>query len=180
MKLRLTAALCALLLTGPIAFAADLHDGAHDFDFNIGTWHTHIKRLTKPLTGSTETIEMNGTVTVRKVWDGRAQLEEIEADSPNGHWQGMTLFLYDPHSRQWNQTFADSESGQLQPPLIGSLKDGKVELYSQEVKNGRAVLIRASWFDIKPDSHHFEESFSDDGGRSWEAVFNADLTRLKS
>ncbi len=180
MKLRLTAALCTLLLTGPAALAAEPHDGAHDFDFNIGTWHTHIKRLAKPLTGSTETVEMNGTVTVRKVWDGRAQLEEIEADSPNGHWEGMTLFLYDPKARQWNQTFADSESGQLQPPLFGSLKDGVVELYSQETKVGRAVLVRARWSAIKPDSHHFEESFSDDGGRSWEAVFDADLTRVKS
>lgn len=180
MKLRLTAALCLGLLAGSAAWSAEPPDGAHDFDFNIGTWHTSIKRLTRPLTGSAERIVMEGTVTVRKVWDGRAQLEEIEADGPNGHWQGMTLFLYDPKSRQWNQSFADSESGQLQPPLTGRLADGGIELYSQEMKAGRMVLVRARWSDIRSDSHHFEESFSDDGGRSWEAVFNADLTRVRS
>src|ERR1700679_1380303 len=55
-------------------------DGQHDFDFNIGIWKTHISMLVKPLTGSKTWNELNGIVTVRKVWDGRAQVEEIEAD----------------------------------------------------------------------------------------------------
>src|SRR5260370_33301535 len=59
-------------------------DGQHDFDFNIGVWKTHIKRILDPLSGSANSIELNGTVTVRKAWDGRAHLEEIEADGPNG------------------------------------------------------------------------------------------------
>ena len=70
-----------------------MRDGQRDFDFNVGTWRTHIKRLQHPLTGSTTWIELNGTVKVRKVWDGRAQLEEIEADGPQGHFEGLTLFL---------------------------------------------------------------------------------------
>jgi hypothetical protein len=57
-------------------------DGQHDFDFNIGVWHTHIRRVLDPLSGSGNSVELNGTVTVRKIWDGRAQLEEIEADGP--------------------------------------------------------------------------------------------------
>src|SRR5579859_6780882 len=43
-------------------------DGQHDFDFNLGTWHTHIKRILNPLSGSTKSVELNGTVTVRKIW----------------------------------------------------------------------------------------------------------------
>jgi hypothetical protein len=45
-----------------------MRDGQHDFDFNIGVWKTHIKRVLDPLSGSTKSIELNGTVTVRKVW----------------------------------------------------------------------------------------------------------------
>jgi hypothetical protein len=181
MKLTLFAAFCALLLAGQPApvFAAELRDGAHDFDFNFGTWHTHIKRQTKPLSGTSTFVELDGIVTVRKVWDGRAQLEEIEADGPNGHWQGMTLFLYNPQAHQWSQTFADSRDGVLQPPSIGSFKDGKGELYSQDTVNGRTILVRGTWSEIKPNSHHFQEDYSDDGGKSWEPVFMADLTRVK-
>jgi hypothetical protein len=181
MRMTLTTALAVLLLAGQLVpgFAAEARNGAHDFDFNFGTWHTHIRRQTKALTGTSEFIELDGTVTVRKVWDGRAQLEEIEADGPNGHWEGMTLFLYNPQAHQWNQAFANSKNGVLQPPLIGSFKDGKGELYSQDTFDGRTILVRGIWSEIKPDSHHFQEDYSEDGGKSWEAVFIADLTRLK-
>src|SRR5215831_1998168 len=84
------------------------HDGQHDFDFNLGVWHSHIKRITDPFSKDAPSIELDGTVTVRKVWDGRAFLEEIEADGPNGHWQGLTLFLYSTQARQWSQVFANS------------------------------------------------------------------------
>src|SRR5688500_9049350 len=53
------------------------HDGQHDFDFQIGTWRTHLKRLVHPLSGSDEWTEYEGVTTVRKVWDGRANLVEL-------------------------------------------------------------------------------------------------------
>lgn len=174
----LCCALCALLMTA--ASAAEPADGSHDFDFNFGTWHTHIKRLTKPLTGSTDFVTLEGTVTVSKLWDGRGQIEDFEADGPNGHIQGMTLFLYNPKSRQWSQTWVNASEGELNPPMIGGFKNGRGELIAQENVDGRTVLVRAVWSDFKPDSHHFEEDYSADGGKSWEAAFSADLTRIKS
>ena len=154
-----------------------ISDGQHDFDFNVGKWKTHIKRLQHPLTGSTTWIELNGTVTVRKVWDGRAQLEEIEADGPAGHFEGLTLFLYNPQSHQWSQNFANSNDGTLTQPTIGEFKNVRGELYNQESFNGRAILVRGVWSDIQPDSHRFEQSYSDDGGRTWEPNFVGTLTR---
>ena len=154
-----------------------MRDGQHDFDFNIGKWKTHIKRLQHPLTGSTTWIELNGTVTVRKVWDGRAQIEEIEADGPAGHFEGLTLFLYNPQSHQWSQNFANSSDGMLTQPTIGEFKNGRGELYNQETFNGRAIMVRGVWSEIQPNSHRFEESFSEDGGKTWEPVFVGTLTR---
>jgi hypothetical protein len=156
-----------------------VRDGQHDFDFNIGTWKTHIKRILDPLSGSPKSIELNGTVTVRKVWDGRAQLEEIETEGPNGHWEGLTLFLYNPEAHQWSQSFVNAKVGILNPPLIGSFKDGRGELFSADTFNDRSILVRAVWSDITPNSHHFEESYSDDGGKTWAPAFIANLTREK-
>jgi len=173
----LAGAMSCLSLAQPPKAAA--RDGRHDFDFNFGVWKTHIKRILDPLSGSTHSIELNGTVTVRKVWDGRAQLEEIETEGPNGHWEGSTLFLYNPEAHQWSQTFVDSKIGVLTPGLIGSFKDGRGELFAQDTFNDRSILIRGVWSDIKPDSHHFEESYSDDGGKTWAPAFIADLTRAK-
>jgi hypothetical protein len=159
--------------------AVAVRDGKNDFDFNLGVWHTHIRRVLDPFSGSDKSMELDGTVTVRKVWDGRGQLEEIEADGPKGHWEGMTMFLYNPQAHQWTQSFIDSQAGVLTTPLVGSFKDGRGELFSQETFRDRSVLIRGTWSDIKPDSHHFEEDFSNDGGKTWIPAFIGELTREK-
>lgn len=155
-----------------------LRDGQHDFDFNIGTWRTHISRLVHPLTGSTTWLKLAGTVVVRKVWNGRANLEEVEADGPKGHFEDLALFLYNPASHQWTQTFANSKYGTINAPMTGAFNDGRGEFYDQEPFNGRMILARVFWSEITPNSHHFEQAFSDDGGRTWETNFTANLTRL--
>jgi hypothetical protein len=152
-------------------------DGQHDFDFNFGTWKTHIKRLQNPLTGSKTWVDLEGIVEVTKIWNGRAQLEEIEAGGPTGHFEGLTVFLYNRETHQWNQNFASSSSGTLGTPAVGEFKDGRGEFFDQELFHGRAILVRGVWSDITSNSHHFEQSFSDDGGRTWEPNFIAVLTR---
>lgn len=158
--------------------AGAARDGQHDFDFNLGTWKTHIRRLTHPLSGKQDSVELNGTVTVRPVWGGRAMLEEIETDGPQGHWQGATLFLYNPDARQWSQTFFGSAHPTPGSSLVGGFANGRGELYAQDSIGGRMVLVRGTWSEIARDSHRYEEAYSDDGGRSWETVFSARLERM--
>jgi predicted methyltransferase len=159
----------------------EAHDGQHDFDFNIGVWHTHIERILHPFAAGSESLALNGTVTVRKVWDGKAQLEEIEADGPKGHWEGLSLFLYNPSARQWSQSFVNSKVGMLSASStnIGEFKQGRGVLTGQDTVDGKTILVRAVWSDIEPDSHQYEESFSSDGGATWVRSFIARLTRVK-
>lgn len=154
-------------------------DGAHDFDFHFGNWHTHIRRLMHPLTGSKTWIELDGTVKVHPLWDGKANVEELEANNATVHFQGMTLFFYNPEARQWTQTFTNASDGVLTRSLTGRFVGGKGELYDQETVNGKAVYVRFVWSDITADSHHVEQAFSDDGGKTWEPNFVATLTRIK-
>jgi hypothetical protein len=172
------------VLLSPVGSSAQTtpphRDGQHDFDFHFGSWETRIKRLVQPLSGSKTWVELTGTVTVRKIWDGRANLEEIEAGKDSMHFQGLTMFLYNPKSHQWTQAYVDSDDGTLsEPPLIGEFKNGSGEFYGQDTFNGRNILVRFVWSDIAPNSHRVEQSFSDDGGRTWEPNFIANLTRVK-
>ena len=154
-----------------------LRDGQHDFDFRFGVWHTHLRRVLDPFSSSSESFILEGTVTVRKIWGGKAQLEEIEADGPKGHWEGLTLFLYDPQAHQWGSPFINSRAGDLGSPLIGEFHDGQETLFGQDTVNGKTILVRRQWSEIKPKSHHFEESYSNDGGTTWKAALIGDLTR---
>jgi hypothetical protein len=154
-------------------------DGQHDFDFEIGTWKTQLKRLLRPLTGSTTWVEYEGTTVVRKVWNGRANLVELEVDGAAGHIEGLSLRLYNPEARQWSLNFSNSKGGTLSPPVIGEFKGGRGEFYGQESLNGRAILVRFVISNITPTSVHFEQAFSDDGGKSWEVNWIAVDTRVK-
>ena len=154
-------------------------DGQRDFDFEIGTWKTHLKRLLRPLTGSTTWVEYDGTTVVRKIWNGHANLVELEADGPQGHFEGLNLRLYQPQSHQWTLNFANSSDGILGTPSVGEFNHGRGEFYDQETVNGRAVFVRFVISDVTENSCHFEQAFSVDGGKTWEVNWTATDTRMK-
>jgi hypothetical protein len=153
-------------------------DGQHDFDPLIGSWKYHLKRRLHPLTGSTTWIELNGTGVCYKVWDGGAQLDTFEADGSTGHIEGLTLRLYNPQSHQWRLYWANSKIGILDPPQVGEFKSGQGEFFAQDTINGKTILIRFVWTNMTTNSPHFEQSFSDDGGKTWEVNWITDQTRI--
>jgi len=155
-------------------------DGQHDFDFEIGRWKTHLKRLVHPLTGSTTWMEYEGTTVVRKIWNGRANLVELEVDEPNSHIEALSLRLYHPDSHQWSLNFASSGGGALGVPTVGEFKDGRGEFFDQETLNGRAIYVRFVISDITPDSCRFEQAFSDDAAKTWEVNWVATDTRVSA
>jgi hypothetical protein len=154
-------------------------DGQHDFDFEIGTWKTHLSRRLHPLTGSSTWTELEGTTVVRKIWNGRANLVELEVDGPTGHIEGLSLRLYNLQSHQWSLNFANSTDGTLSTPTVGEFKNGRGEFYDQELFNGKTIFVRFVISDITPNSCHFEQAFSDDGGKTWEVNWIATDTRVK-
>jgi hypothetical protein len=156
-----------------------LRNGQHDFDFEIGKWKTHLRRLVNPLSGSTTWVEYNGTTEVRKVWNGKANILELAADGPAGHFEGLSLRLYNPQSHQWSLNFANVKGGALVAPTIGEFKNGRGEFYNQDSYNERAILVRFIITQINADSLHFEQAFSADWGKTWEVNWIADDTRIK-
>jgi hypothetical protein len=188
---RIKPPLCAVLLaaaaTGapaqpqPAAAPAAARDGSHDFDWEIGSWKTDMRRLRHPLSGSKEWLHYQGTTIVRPVWSGRANLVELEVDGPTGHFQALSLRLYNPEARQWSLNYANSAGGTMSsPPTIGEFRNGRGEFYDQEMLGARAILVRFVISDITADSAHFEQAFSDDGGRTWEANWIVTDMRVKA
>jgi hypothetical protein len=155
------------------------HDGQHDFDWEMGTWKIHVARLQHPLTGSKTWIELDGTVEVRKVWDGRSNLAEIKVDGASGHIEFLSLRLYNPESHQWSLNFASSNAGTLSQPMIGEFKDGRGEFYDQESFNGRSILVRFVFSAVSAHSGRSEQAFSADGGKTWEVNWINTYTRVE-
>jgi len=176
---RISAAAFGFAIVTCLASAANEkpRNGEHDFDFEVGHWSTHVKRLQHPLAGSRTWLEYDGTTEVRNVLNGKGVLVELTMDGAAGHFEGLSLRLYNPESHQWSLNFANAASGVLTTPTVGGFKDGRGEFYDQETLNGRAILVRFVISSISKDHIHFEQAFSDDGGKTWETNWIADDTR---
>lgn len=161
------------------AAASAQRDGSHDFDWDIGAWKTHQRRRLHPLTGSNTWVDYAGTDIVRKLWNG-ANTGMIEADGPQGHLRIFTIRLYNPQSHQWSVAFVNSAAGAMSPTLTGEFRNGRAEFYDQEPYQGRQILVRFAISDIVANSCRFEQSFSDDGGKTWEVNFIVTETRMDS
>jgi hypothetical protein len=175
--MRALAALAAVAFTAsPIAAPAqeapvqtEQRDGSRDFDWEIGSWTTHLRYLPEPLTGSTRWVEYRGTSEVRPVLGGRANLVELSVEGEAGKIEGMSLRLYNPRTRQWTLNFASPASGALTPPVTGAFDAaGRGMFYGVDTVDGRTVLVRFIISEVTAKSARFEQAFSDDGGMTWE------------
>jgi hypothetical protein len=154
------------------------NDGNHDFDPLLGNWKYHLKRRMHPLTRSTNWVELEGTGACYPLWDGRAQLDTLEMDGSTGHIEGLTLRLFNPRTQQWRLYWANSKDGVVVVPQIGQFKNGHGEFYAQDDLDGKSIFVRFDWTKLETDSPHFEQAFSDDGGKTWEANWITDQTRV--
>ena len=162
------------------AVVLDNHDGAHDFDFLIGDWKVHVRRLPDRLNGSNTWDEYDGISNHHKLLDTSANLEQFEVDSPAKHLhiKGQTLRVYNPETRQWSIYLIDLDHGELDiPPVVGGFTGRRGEFYHQEQFKGRTILVRYVWVDLGPHAAHMDQAWSPDGGKSWEVNWICELTR---
>ena len=168
-----------LFITLPAFAQTSQGDGQHDFDFEIGRWKTQLRRLQRPLSGSTTWLEYEGTSVVTKLLDGRANVVELKVQGPAGRIEGLSLRLYNPETRQWSLNFANARDGKLTTPAVGEFKNGRGEFYNDDTCNERAILVRFVITKVTDDQYRFEQSFSEDRGKTWEVNWIAIDTRLK-
>jgi hypothetical protein len=91
------------------------HDGSHDFDFLIGNWKAHVRRLPDRLNNSNLGVEYNGISNHKKLLDSNANFEEFDVTSTDKtlRIKAQTLRLYNPASRQWSIYLIDLDNGTL-------------------------------------------------------------------
>jgi hypothetical protein len=165
----------------PVAVRAQsaLPDGRRDFDFEIGTWNTHVRILARPLSGSSEWIELKGSTVVRALLDGRSNIAELRISNAGRSIEGVSLRLYNPQTGQWSIHYANIKGGILDKPVVGSFEDGRGEFYAQDSYEGRAIFVRFVISPLRADTWRFEQAFSADGGRTWEVNWVATDTRVR-
>jgi hypothetical protein len=153
--------------------------GLHDFDFLIGDWRVHHRRLKERLAGSHDWVEFEGTCRMRPLMNGYGNVDDNVMSMPEGAYRGVGLRSYDPETGQWAIWWLDSRmpSNPLDPPVKGRFEHGVGTFYSDDTLRGKPVRVRYIWSRITPKSAHWEQAYSPDGGKTWETNWTMEFER---
>jgi ketosteroid isomerase-like protein len=159
--------------SGAPASGAELQsqrDGGHDFDWEFGTWNTHVRVLRNPLSGQPpDWAEYQGTSVVRPVLGGRFNLVELSVAGARGRIEGASLRLYEPQSHRWSLNYSNAGNGELTAPVYGAFDGrGRGTFLANDSLDGRPILVRFIITVVSNNEAHFEQAYSADGGKTWE------------
>ena len=149
-------------------------EGVHGFDFLHGRWNVGNRRLVERLCDSDDWDEFPGTADCRSVFNGAANVDEIEF--PTQGFSGLTIRLFDPARQVWSIYWANSRDGSLQPPVVGRFANGRGDFYGDDTEGGRPIRVHFIWSAITSESPRWEQSFSLDG-ESWETNWIMEFKR---
>ncbi len=147
----------------------DPESGLADFDFLIGAWRVHHRRLKDRLVGSTDWLDFEGTTEARKILSGAGNIDDNVLNLPGDAYRAVSLRTFNPASGDWSIWWLDGRRpGQLDPPVVGSFSDGIGTFFADDTLDGIPIRVRFVWSLIGAQSCRWEQAFSADGGTTWE------------
>jgi hypothetical protein len=151
--------------------------GSRDFDFLVGEWKVHHRRLHPD---RNEWLEFDGTCSNRLLMNGSANMEEHNLKAPTGEYHAIGLRSYDQKTKQWSIWWLDGRypSGPLGPPVQGSFENGVGKFYSDYTDHGKPMRVRFIWSEITQTSARWEQASSADAGKTWKTNWIMQFKRV--
>ena len=164
----------------PKASATQDLSGLHDFDFLVGKWQVHSRKLKERLMDSHDWEEFDGTIRSFPLMGGLCNVDDTEFDMPEGIYRGVAPRAYDPKTGLWAIWWIDGRNphGALDPPVKGRFVHGVGTFYADDTLRGKPIKVRFVWSDITAKSAHWEQAYSGDGGKTWEVNWSQVLRRV--
>ena len=143
-----------------------------DFDFLVGKWKMHHRRLNRRLEGCKDWTEFNSEDENVKILSGSADMDTYRTTEMPGMegklFEGLTLRLFDPQTKLWSLYWVASNRGVLDPPMVGSFENGIGHFFARDTYNGKPVIVVFRW-DVRDKEHPiWSQAFSPDDGKTWE------------
>ena len=183
LRMSCAAALVLACLAAQAADAPKLPDTpaatVADFNAQHGRWRTTVHRLLKPLSGSNEWADYEGTSIVYPMLDGRGNVADLDVSGPKGRIQGMSVRLFNGTTQRWTIQYTSAAAGELDAPISGGFAGGRHGVfYGNDTYKGKPMVVRFIVDVVDPSHVHFEQAFSIDGGATWEMNWIADDRKM--
>jgi hypothetical protein len=139
-----------------------------DFDFFVGKWKVHNRKLNRRLADCDEWTEFEALSECRKILNGFGNIDSFNTNFDGKAFEGMTLRLFNPNTKLWSIYWADSNVVVLDVPQIGLFENGIGEFYARDIFEEKPIIVKFKWDATDTNTPVWSQAFSADEGKTWE------------
>jgi len=154
--------------SGALVIRASPTSSQHDFDYLIGNWKLHNRKLVSRLTHSTEWTSFESRVEMHQILDGVGNIDKYTDHAAGKPYEGVAVRLFNPATRLWSIYWADGNSGTLDPPVVGSFENKIGHFFTKDTYRGTPIVMVFRWDVRNPERPIWSQAFSTDQGKTWE------------
>jgi hypothetical protein len=160
---------------GDLKVTASPTSSPSDFDFLVGKWKMHNRHLNKRLENCKDWTEFDSSDENTKILDGNADMDTYSTTQFPGQagklFEGLTLRLFNPKTRLWSLYWIASNTGVIDPPVVGSFDNGVGHFFGKDTFKGKPIIVVFRWDARNKDRPVWGQAFSADKGKTWEWNF---------
>jgi hypothetical protein len=154
--------------SGALVLHASRTSSQHDFDYLVGTWKLHNRKLASRLTQSTQWIAFESRVEMHQILNGLGNIDKYTDQASGKPYEGVAVRLFDPTTRLWSIYWADANSGKFDPPVVGSFENKIGHFFARDKYRGTPIIVVFRWDARNADRPVWSQAFSTDEGKTWE------------
>jgi hypothetical protein len=139
-----------------------------DFDFLIGKWKVHNRKLKTRLSGFSEWTEFEAQVDCRKILNGFGNFDSFQTTIDRKPFEGTSLRLFNPKTGLWRIYWANSEAVVLEVPQVGSFENKIGNFYARDTYEEKDIIVQFCWDATNANTPVWSQAFSADSGQTWE------------
>ena len=164
---------------GQLVITPSKTSSARDFDYLVGKWTMHHYKLKSRLTHSNEWEQFESTDENHGILNGIGNTDILKTTLNGKPFEGLTLRLFNPKTRLWSLYWVASNSGLLDPPVVGSFEGDIGRFYTRDTYEGRPIIMMFVWDKTDKNNPVWSQAFSPDNGKTWEWNWTNTSHRIK-
>ncbi|HET7793754.1 MAG TPA: DUF1579 domain-containing protein, partial [Rhizobacter sp.] len=120
-----------------------------------------------------------GSCTAQPLLGGLGNVDDNVINLPGGSYRAAAFRAFDPATRRWAIWWLDGrQPHNVDVPMVGSFEGGTGSFYADDTFKGRPIRVRFLWLDTRTATPRWEQTFSTDGGATWEVNWRMRFERL--
>ena len=130
---------------GELVITASAFSSSADFDFLVGQWKMHHRRLNKRLENCKDWTEFESRDDDHKILNGIGNVDSYYTDQLPGMegkpFEGFTRRLFNPTTKLWSLYWVASTTDVLDTPVVGSFENGIGHFFGKDTHNGKKIIF---------------------------------------